>query len=439
MKLHSKQWDAFEKAKETAVSAYVGGIRSGKTIVGCHFALWYIANRPNTLMGIFSNTNKQLEKATLKEFKGVLESYGMREYEHYVVNKNPENYFKGYKSKFTAHDGIWSFWNGKQIFTFSLETQIRGIELGECWGDEVQDAKIDELYVVLGRMSGSAEPRTFYTLTPPADNPEIDEMIYGEKAIPVTFGTTYDNIFLEPGYIDSLKAIYSEHTFAREVLCERKPMSGLNWLYTFNRDKHVSEKAAYQLNQIVYLSFDFNNNPFVCTLSHRGMIPGKRHGYIHYFGTVVLDPDKVVGRTYIEAICEAIQLKCPAQWRNKAFMVTGDASGGSQSILKRVGENIWTDIMRGLGIGFRQLILPKANPRLKDSRELCNAVFQNYDEVLINPECRELIRDCEFVKANPDGSIVKDNRKNVLQQADLLDALRYDLNAFSGNFIKGLV
>ncbi len=436
MKLHSKQWTAFEIAKTLPMSAYVGGIRSGKTIVGAHFALDCIASNPDSLLGIFSNTNKQLEKATLKEFKGVLESYGIREYEHYVVNKNPENFFTGYKSKFTAHDGIWSFWNGKQVFTFSLETQIRGIELGEAWGDEVQDSKIDELYVVLGRMSGSKTPRTFYTLTPPADNPEIDELIYGDKAIPVTFGTTYDNIFLEKGYVEMLKSTYSPLTFAREVLCERKPMSGLNWLYVFDKNRHVSEKAAYQPNQIVYLSFDFNNNPFVCTMAHRGAISGKKHGYIHYFDTVVIEPDNVVGRTYVEAICEAIMLKCPNQWRSKAFIVTGDASGASQSVLKRVGENVWTDLVRGLGIATRQLRVSKSNPRHSDSRELCNAVFQNFDEVLINPKNRELIRDCEFVKAKPDGSIVKDNRKNIMQQADLLDALRYDINAFNNDFIR---
>jgi len=437
--LHKRQKEAIDLTKDNPVVKYVGGIRGGKTITGSHFALENIYNRPNEVGAIFAPTHNVLAKMTLKEFKAVLASYGLIQDTHYVVGKRPDPYF-GYKSKFPEdHSGIWSFMNGAQIMTFSLESFYRGAEFGWAWGDEIQSSSRDDLDTVLGRMSGSKKPRTLYTYTPPADNPEIDEITYGDKALPGVFGTTYDNQKnLPEGYIEMLRSTMDELTFAREVLCERKPMSGLNWLYTFNRDKHTSESAVYQPNQIVYLSFDFNNNPFVCTLSHRGSIPGKRHGYIHYFGTVVLDPDKVVGRTYIEAICEAISINCPMQWRNKAFMVTGDASGGAQSVLKRVGENIWTDIVRGLGISARQLVLPKANPRHKDSRELCNAIFQNYDEVLINPECRELVRDCEFVKANPDGTIVKDNRKKVTQQADLLDALRYDLNAFSGDFIKRL-
>jgi hypothetical protein len=436
MKLHDKQWDALELAKVESTSAYLGGIRSGKTITGAHFALWCIGERPQELGGIFSNTNKQLQKATLKEFKGVLANYGIYENSHYVVNKNPEGLFS-YRSKFSDHEGVWSFWNKAQVFCFSLETQIRGIELGYVWGDEIQDAKLDELQVVMGRMSGSKDPKTFYTLTPPKDNPDIDEMIYGDNAIPLVIGTTYDNAKNLPnGYLSELQSRYDPLTFAREVMCERKPQSGLNWLYVFDRNKHVSEAAKYQETALVYLSFDFNNNPFVCTLSHRGDLPGKKHGYIHYFDTVVIDPDKVGGLTYFETIAKAIELKIPFQYRQKRFLITGDASGKNQSILSRVGENIWSELLKELRASPKQLILARKNPLLKDSRILLNSIFSNYDEVIINPKCRELIRDCEFVKAKPDDSILKDNRKNVTQQADLIDALRYDVHAFNGDFLK---
>lgn len=436
MKLHAKQWDALETAKVERISGYLGGIRSGKTITGAHFALWCIGERPNELGGIFSNTTKQLNSATIKEFKGVLAEYGLIEYTHYVVNKNPEGLFP-YRSKFTSHDGVWSFWNGSQVFTFSLETQIRGIELGWCWGDEIQDAKIDELTTVLGRMSGSDNPKTFYTLTPPRDNPEVDELIYGERSIPVTVGTTYDNKKnLPDGYIESLEATFDPVTFAREVMCERKPMSGLNWLYVFDRIRHVSQAAEYHPNELVYLSFDFNNNPFVCTLAHRGRRGNQKHGYIHYFDTVVLNPDQVGNATYFEAMASAIALKVPTQFKQKLFIITGDASGRNGSILARVGQNIWSGVLDALGCTHRQLVLPSKNMMHRDSRVLCNAVFTNYDEVLINPKNKELIRDCEFVKATPGGEIVKDNRKNVIQQADLLDALRYDIHAFNPDFLK---
>lgn len=436
MKLHDKQWDALELARVEPLSAYLGGIRSGKTITGAHFALECISKRPNELGGIFSNTSKQLQKATLKEFKGVLGAYGMYEYTHYLVNKNPEGTFN-YRSKFSDHEGVWSFWTGAQVFCFSLESQIRGIELGWVWGDEIQDAQLNELQIVMGRMSGSDTPRTFYTLTPPKDNPEIDEMIYGDESIPVVLGTTYDNAKnLPEGYIEQLEKTYDPVTFAREVMCERKPVGGLNWLYTFERSKHVSESARYRENDMIYLSFDFNNNPFVCTMAHRGNNAGQRYGYIHYFDTVVLDADQVRGGTYFETMAKAIELKCPYQFKHKLFIITGDASGRNQSILSRVGENVWTELIKALGVSKRQLLLMNKNALHSDSRVLCNSIFTNFDEILIHPKNRELIRDCEFVKSDSGGGIVKDNRKKVTQQADLLDAMRYDLAAFNGDFLK---
>lgn len=437
MVLHAKQWAALQLVKLWAICAYLGGIRSGKTITGAHFAIMMLVERPGELGGIFSNTYKQLTKATLKEFKGVLASYGMFENEHYLVNKNPEKVF-GYKSKFTDHDGVWSFFNRAQIFTFSLETQIRGVEFGWTWGDEVQDASIQDLHVVMGRMSGSKDPKTFYTLTPPADNPDIDELIYGEKSIPLVVGTTYDNKKnLAPGYIERLEETFPPITFAREVMCERKPMSGLNWLYTFNRERHISEQASYKQNEIVYISFDFNVSPFVCILAHHGQSPGKRHGFIHIFDEIEIDPDKVAGGgTYFDSITEAIKLKIPFQFHHKALIITGDASGSNSHILARVGENVWTSLLTALGVGWNHLKLGKQNPAVSDTRELCNAIFANHGEILINPRCKSLIRDCEFVKAKPDGTILKDNRKNVIQRADFMDVLRYYLHRFHGDFIK---
>ena len=431
--LHKKQKAAIDLIKgDTQIAAYLGGIRSGKTITGSHFALDCILNRRTELGGIASNTNKQLTKATLKEFKQVLASYGLLENEHYLVNKSPDRLFR-YRSKFTDHAGVWSFFNGAQIYTFSLETQIRGVEFGWVWLDEIQSASIDDLNVVLGRMSGSKNPKTFYTLTPPHSNPEIDELIYGENHLPLVVGTTYDNKHLPPNYIKTLEQTYDKYTFRREVLCERVTMAGLNWLYSFDRQRHVSDAAQYQPNQMVYVSFDFNVNPFVCTLSHRGVANGKR--FIHYFDTVVLTPEDIQGKEYIEAIVEEIKRRTPAQARHNLYMITGDVSGRQKNVIGKVGESVWNKVIRTFNISVNQVKLPTHNPTHHDSRTLCNAIFTNYGDVLIHPKNKELIRDCEFAKAKPDGSLLKDSRAIETQQLDLLDAMRYDLNTWNADFI----
>lgn len=443
--LHRKQWEAFQKSRLYSISGYIGGIRSGKTIVGCEWARDNIYNRPNELGGIFSNTQKQLSKSTLKEFKGTLAAAGIFENIHYFVNKNPEKFFN-YRSRFTDHNGVWSFCNGAQIFTFSLETQIRGIELGWAFGDEIQDASIDNLRVVQGRMSGSKTPRTFYALTPPKSNPDIDDMVYnsdGQLRENFVKGTTYDNKKnLEDSYFEIIER-WDDITFRREIMCERITIGESSFMYAFNRQRHVSPKAAYNEDQLVYVSIDFNNNPFVATLSHRGRdANGVR--YIHYFDNISLKMDDMMytkegvefTNTYVTALVDEIKRRTPKQAARHNYLITGDANTGRQShILNKVGEKIWDELLKNFGNNHRIFKLFKSNPGHSESRHLCNSIFANYPEVLINPKCKELIRDLEFVKAKPDGSIIKDNRKDITQQADLLDALRYDLHAFNWDFV----
>ena len=432
--LHPKQKQAIDLTKEHSVVKYVGGIRGSKTTTGCHFALELLLERPNEIGAIFAPTHTVLAQMTLKEFKKVLSANNIFQDEHYVVGKRPEPYFN-YKSKFPEdHSGIWSFCNGCQIKTFSLESFYRGAEFGWAWGDEIQSSSKEDLDTVLGRMSGSANPRTLYTYTPPSYNPDIDEITWGEKALPGVFGTTYDNQRnLPAGYIEMLKNTMDKYTFAREVMCERISAGGINWLHAFNRDEHVNEIAKYDPKQLVYISFDFNVNPFVCTLWHLGIKNGIR--YLFCFDEISMNPEQTAGRTYVEAMCDIIRQRVP-QTKPGQFLVTGDSSGKNQNILGRVGSNVFTEILKYLRISTTQLKLHKKNMLHTDSRVLCNSIFANYPAILINPKCKNTIRDCEFVKAKPNDEIMKDVRSNVLQQADMLDSLRYFLHAFEGDFVR---
>lgn len=432
--LHGKQLAAILNSEKEPIYAYVGGIRSGKTITGAHWALKKIIERPKEVGGIFSNNSPQLNRATLKEFIQVLADYGLIEGEHFVSGKNPTPYF-GYQSKFDKHGMVWSFANGAQVIVFTLEQYFRGIELGWAWGDEVQDASLDILQVVRGRMSGSKTPRMLWTLTPPSSNPDLDELIYGVDAIPSTIGTTYDNApNLPSDYIASLEKAFDEITFRREVLAERVTLTGLNWLYAFSRTKHVSDKAAYNDKMPVYVSIDFNNNPFVAVLAHRGW--NGTNEYIHYFAEVAITGSQVGSdETYIEALVRHIESITPAQAANKNYFITGDATGRAQSVLAKVGRNMWAEIQQAFRIGENSIVVAKSNPPHQESRRLCNSVFAKHPEVLINLSCKLLIRDCEFVQALPDGSILKGSRADQMKRADALDCMRYDLHTFSRSWM----
>jgi len=213
-------------------------------------------------------------------------------------------------------------------------------------------------------------------------------------------------------------------------------MAGFNWLYSFDRSKHVSDRAIYQPNQLVYVSFDFNTNPYVCVLSHRGYNPETQKQYIHYFDSIELTPNMIQGKEYITAIVDEIKARTPSQAKVNAYMITGDASGRSQSVLTKVGATAWSMVMEAFNISPQAIVVPRHNPTHYDARVLCNSIFSNFQELLIHPKNKSLIRDCEFAKAKSDGHRVKDNRSDVLQQLDLLDAMIYDLQTFNGDFVK---
>ena len=429
MILHPKQSRAIQLTDEFRMVAYLGGIRSGKTITGANYALYRIANYPDMVGIIAANTHKQLTKSTLKEFKKVLAESNIREGEEYVINKNPERFFTGIKSKFDEHNGVISFCNGAQVLTVSLEQQVRGIEAGWQWVDEFQDSKLEELRVLQGRMSGSEKPSILYTGTPPKHNPEIEEFIWENKDLVLVTGTTFDNKRNLPESFFHILSNYDEYTYKREVLAQRVKIPGRQWMYSFDKSKHVSEKAVYRKELPVYISFDFNCNPIVAVLAHRGL------GFIHYFDEVMLTPDKVVGMTFIEAICHEIILRAPDAFQRGDYYITGDASGKAQNVQQKVGVNNFSQIESVFKVPKRNFNVMKSNPNHIDSRELCNAIFAHHPEILLNPKMKSAIFDLENVAPKPDGSIMKDSRSNESQRADVLDAVRYDLNAWNRDFI----
>jgi hypothetical protein len=429
MKLHPKQTKAFKATETERMVGYLGGIRSGKTITGAVFAMYMVAKFPEQIGIIAANTHKQLTKSTLKEFKGVLAESGIYEGDDYVMNKNPERFFSGVKSKFDDHNGVISFCNGAQILTVSLEQQVRGIEAGWKWVDEFQDSKLEELRVLQGRMSGSENPRILYTGTPPKHNPEIEEFIWENPDLYLVTGTTFDNAENLPDSFFELLKNYDEYTYRREVLAQRVKIPGKQWMYAFNRDKHVSERAQYSETERVYVSFDFNVSPTVALLAHRG------ENYIHYFAEVLLTPTEVHEETFIRALAIKVAKLTPLQWKAKNYYITGDAAGKSQNVLGKVGMNAFTEIKEILQVPDRHFNVSGSNPLHVDSRELCNSILAHHPEILIHPNCKNLILDLDNVAAKPDGGIMKDNRSDTYQRADLFDAFRYDLHAWNRDFI----
>jgi hypothetical protein len=189
------------------------------------------------------------------------------------------------------------------------------------------------------------------------------------------------------------------------------------WLFAFSIKKHVGS-VEWNPNEPTYLSFDFNRNPITCSIwQHYGSkIRGIR---------VIKLWDSTIYR-----LCEAIDEEFP----NGYFFVTGDASGDVKTTMSNL-DNF--DVIKSyFRLSQTQMQISASNPRLKDSRMLCNSILEKYPLVVDKVNCMYLIDDAKKCKANADHTIVKNNRKKEEEQADTLDTFRYYIHRYFSDYMK---
>lgn len=192
------------------------------------------------------------------------------------------------------------------------------------------------------------------------------------------------------------------------------------WLFAFSRDKHISPiELVAKRSEILYLSWDFNRNPTVCTLIQ------------WYNETVHIIEVFKVPNIGTEGICELVQQK----YKGFLFMVTGDYSGDTPSSLYKEQVTNYTMIKSKLRLNDGQIKI-SPNPKLNKNQTLVNAIHLKYKVVYCPIKARPAIFDAENVKMRADGTIVKDDRNDPSQQADVLDTIRYWCNQFMPWFIK---
>ncbi len=116
-------------------------------------------------------------------------------------------------------------------------------------------------------------------------------------------------------------------------------------------------------------------------------------------------------------------------------MITGDYSGDTTQSLYKEQVTNYTVIKKMLNLNDGQIKI-KPNPRLEKNQTLVNTIFQFYPVQVCPVKARPFIFDAENVKKRADGTIVKNDRNDPAQQADVLDLTRYWFNMFMGKFAE---
>jgi phage terminase large subunit len=197
------------------------------------------------------------------------------------------------------------------------------------------------------------------------------------------------------------------------------------WIYNYNAAKHQKE-VRFIPSAPVYLSFDFNNDPFTCVAFQFSEMRGNsRHSFLHFLRTFS-------GVMKVEDMCQRIKAAFP----QSIFFITGDRSGQNEDVGRN--QTLYQLIASLLGCSDRQLDLNTHNLSHADSRLLCNTMLYHYPHMYFHPVlCKDLISDIEKAtidKEKPVASALKKDRGNY--KMDLFDAWRYGLQTYFNEFCK---
>lgn len=195
----------------------------------------------------------------------------------------------------------------------------------------------------------------------------------------------------------------------------------------FDYNKHVSEVAQFNPSRFIYISLDFNLDPFGFIFSHKW---ADKEGYHrHQFD------EAKISNGDIEAGIDWIKNKY-GKYRSQ-FVITGDNMGSKRDFGRRDKASYYERIKSGLNLSPKQIEI-HPNPKHVNSRSDVNYILFHHPDWKIHPSCKESIYDMMNVEVDAFGSILKRDRNNVSQRADFLDCIRYESNdKFMQNWIKG--
>lgn len=396
---------------------FCGGVGSGKTATGSHFAFNRIIKNPETIGFIGANTYKQLDQSTLKAFFEYLHKYDIS----YTFNVKPKY---SYESRFKKHDGIISFPNGCQIITRSLDNyeDIRGIEIGWFWIDETRDTKKEAWDVLKARLRCKLSKLLCGMLTSTPNGYDWMYVEFEEKPKIVKDGkqmnighgyvvssTRENRKNLPANYIEELESSYDPLIAEQEIEGKFVNVRTGRVYHQFAREKNL-KPFTHLPNLPIILCVDFNVDPMKWCLVQ------------HWQGKDYVFDEFAKNNTHTREMAQAVKDRYGNAW----MMLYGDHSGNNRDTRSRTTD---IEIIKEvLGIDESNIKIKKQPP--VDSR--INAVnarlnnVANQQNLLIDPKCEHMIKDLEHVIYDKNGKIEKNTSDPIKKQlSHISDALGY--------------
>lgn len=382
-KIELAPWQAVTLRQPFENFCMFGGVATGKTFTGSHFALDCIEQWPGYTGLIGSNTYDQLSQATLREFLYWLDFY---EYDYVVDQRPPLSWnarraFKTYKNVMSIRpketpDAV------NHVFTrvMARSNPLRGIEFTWYWLDETRDTPQDTHDVVLSRLREQPGARRgLITSTTNAEdwayqrfvlNARPGQHMYGSLHVPTSESVKYN--IVSPEYYNTLRATYTELMAMQELDALHVNVLGGRAYYSTSQANRSMRAPWGDLrpnpDRPLIVGCDFNYTPSPCVWVVGQLGPDQWSEHIHWFGEI----------SQVEASTPQMTRMLVGRYPNFTYRIYGDSSG-TRGTTSNAGRNDYLQIgqtLQELGQVFT-ISSDQANPHVKDRIENVNRLAKN--------------------------------------------------------------
>lgn len=390
--LWDKQYGFYtDQGREALLEA---GIGYGKSMVASMWLFENVQEQPMSKWIMAARDYRQLKTAVDEEFEYYLHDiYGLERDVHYrKTNGSPITYeFKH---------------NGAKIYGFGAQNYDTAFRAGNYmggWGDEVDFWKPEAVKAFRGRIRKAPE-LIRWTSSPNGFN-HVHEDFYVNKAGNIYNAPSHENKSLSPEYLESLRKTYSPKLFEQEVLAKRLNMNVGAVYNEFDRARHVKPcKELLLPSDQLYFFTDYN-------ISHYcGTYMFKRGGKVYAIGEEHLE---------FQGTREMAQ-RVKSKWPNRPIIVVGDSTGNNKRDVAIDKSNY--QLFQAAGLGTKNFLNPPVQSRI-----ICANSNFYHDRLIIDPSCKNLIRDCELVAWKEDG---KDIDKSDITLSHASDGYTYGVHFF---------
>ena len=314
----------------------------------------------------------------------------------------------GYTYNIAAHKFRTSYGDIK-IYQTRVPQRIVGASYTYCGIDEldVESYKNCDIAVnkALGRLRGCEDAELYITTTP--EGFHYTHFLMVEQDGPdklLVHGKTTDNTYLPESYIQSLRDNYDDNLLKAYLDGEFTNLQKGS-TYAFSRDKNLKE-CTYNPNKSIRVGIDFNADPMCAVVWQKSPSSPNIQVIDEFSLSHGGDGDLLTRR-----MCESIKQKYP----NRKYIAYPDATGSARHSSSR-----FSDIQIIQKSGF-QVKVKHINPLVVNRVNSMNNNL-NKGNLVIDPRCKNLIKDLEQV-VNKDGT--RDIDKSNKNLTHLTDALGY--------------